>query len=95
MLDVHLSNQSRRERWGFNFALVLNPEPMNAYHIFLRFVFYSIEQCGGKKMTAMPEKEIEIIIDQDVVLFSWNDEAIQRLAEELGNTDFPEPRPCG
>jgi hypothetical protein len=46
-------------------------------------------------MIAMPEKEIEIIIDQDVVFFSWNDEAIQRLAEELGNTDFPEPRPCG
>ena len=46
-------------------------------------------------MTAMPEKEIEIIIDQDVVLFSWNDEAIQELAVELGETDFREPRPCG
>ena len=46
-------------------------------------------------MTTMPEKEIEIIIDQDVVFFSWNDETIQGLAVELGETDFPEPRPCG
>ncbi|MBN2032275.1 MAG: hypothetical protein JW836_03285 [Deltaproteobacteria bacterium] len=41
------------------------------------------------------EEEIEILIDQDLVLFSWNDEAIQEMAEVLGEPEFPEPRPCG
>ena len=39
--------------------------------------------------------DIEIVIDQDVVVFSWNDEEIQEIAEELGEPEFPESRPCG
>ena len=39
--------------------------------------------------------DIEIIIYQDVAVFSWNDDAIQGLAEELGEPEFAEPRPCG
>jgi hypothetical protein len=42
-----------------------------------------------------PDKEIEITIVENRVYFSWNDEAIQDLAEALGETEFPEPRPCG
>ncbi len=41
------------------------------------------------------EKEIEIIIVEDQIYFSWNDEAVQDLAEALGETEFPESRPCG
>ena len=41
-------------------------------------------------------EEIEIVIDKDITLFSWNDEnTIQPMAEELGEPEFPEPRPCG
>ena len=43
----------------------------------------------------MAEPDIEIIVDGEIAFFSWNDEAIQEMAEELGKTDFPEPRPCG
>jgi hypothetical protein len=43
----------------------------------------------------MEETEIEIIVDGESAFFSWNSESIQELAEELGETDFPEPRPCG
>jgi hypothetical protein len=40
--------------------------------------------------------DIEIIIENDMTLFSWNDETtIQPMAEELGEPEFPEPRPCG
>jgi len=39
--------------------------------------------------------DIEIVIDKDFIFFSWNDEGIQELAEELGTPEFPEPRPCG
>lgn len=39
--------------------------------------------------------DIEIVIDEDVTFFSWNDERIQELAEELGTPEFPESRPCG
>jgi len=43
----------------------------------------------------MEETDIEIIVDGEIAFFTWNNEAIQGLAEELGETDFPEPRPCG
>jgi len=43
----------------------------------------------------MEETDIEIMVDGEMVFFSWNNESIQSLAEELGETDFPEPRPCG
>ena len=46
-------------------------------------------------MFFMPEKDIEIIVEQDLVLFSWNDEAVQELAVELGEMEFQESRPCG
>ena len=39
--------------------------------------------------------EIEIIIEKDVAIISWNDKAIQQIAEELGEPEFPETRPCG
>jgi len=52
-------------------------------------VFDNIEQRG------FPEGEIEITVIGNGVYFSWNDEAIQALAEALGETEFPEPRPCG
>jgi hypothetical protein len=52
-------------------------------------VFDKIEQ------TPPPEAEIEVTIVDNRVYFSWNDESIQDLAEELGETEFPEPRPCG
>jgi len=58
-------------------------------------MFYLIEHPERKKVTCMNEKEIEIVIDQGEVLFSWNDETIQEMAVALGETDFPEPRPCG
>ena len=41
------------------------------------------------------ETDIEITVDGEIAFFSWNNEAIQELAEELGEPDFPEPRPCG
>jgi hypothetical protein len=47
------------------------------------------------KVEHFREQEMEIMIDQDLVLFSWNDEAIQELAEALGEPEFPEPRACG
>lgn len=40
-------------------------------------------------------KEIEITLVDDQAYFSWNDDAIQELAEALGETEFPKPRPCG
>ena len=40
-------------------------------------------------------QEIEIIIEKGTVVFSWNDETIQPMAEGLGEPEFPEPRPCG
>ena len=43
----------------------------------------------------MEEIEVEIIVDGEIAFFSWNDEAIQEMARELGETEFPEPRPCG
>jgi hypothetical protein len=43
----------------------------------------------------MEELEIEIIVDGEITFFFWNDEMIQDLSEELGEPEFPEPRPCG
>ena len=43
----------------------------------------------------MTTSEMEIIIKGDETVFSWNDETIQEMAEELGEPEFPEPRPCG
>jgi hypothetical protein len=43
----------------------------------------------------MDEIEIEIILDGEDAFFSWNNEAIRDLSEELGEPEFPEPRPCG
>ena len=43
----------------------------------------------------MEETDVEIIVDGAVAFFTWNTEAIQALAEELGETDFPQSRPCG
>ena len=39
--------------------------------------------------------EIDIVIKQDVIFFSWNDEIIQEMAEALGEPEFSDPRPCG
>ena len=39
--------------------------------------------------------EIEILIKNDTAIISWNDETIQEIAEDLGEPEFPEPRPCG
>jgi hypothetical protein len=39
--------------------------------------------------------ELEFLIDNDFILISWNDVEIQEMAEELGEPEFPEPRPCG
>ncbi len=59
-------------------------------------MFYSTEQTAMRQLDAMAmAPDIEILIDEDFTIFSWNDEAIQDLAEELGKTEFAEPRPCG
>lgn len=39
--------------------------------------------------------EIEILIENDTTLFSWNDDTIQEMAEDMGEPEFPTPRPCG
>jgi len=40
--------------------------------------------------------DIEVVIQKDGAIFSWNDNTvIQPIAEELGEPEFPEPRPCG
>jgi len=39
--------------------------------------------------------EIEILMQDDMVMISWNDETIQEIAEEIGQPEFPDPRPCG
>ena len=39
--------------------------------------------------------EIEVIIENDTTIFSWNNETIQEIAEEIGEPQFPESRPCG
>ena len=39
--------------------------------------------------------EIEIMIENDTAIISWNDETIQEIAKDLGEPEFPEPRPCG
>ena len=39
--------------------------------------------------------DVEIVIEKDVVVISWNDEDIQQMSEELGEPEFPESRPCG
>ncbi|MDQ1333952.1 MAG: hypothetical protein QG552_902 [Thermodesulfobacteriota bacterium] len=41
------------------------------------------------------EHDIEIWIEHDTAMISWNDETIQEIAEEMGKPEFPEPRPCG
>ena len=64
------------------------------HDIFLTLLFDFIEQLILLWML-MEEPDIEIIIDGEIAFFAWNNEAIQKLAEELGETDFPEPRPCG
>jgi hypothetical protein len=45
----------------------------------------------------MPYKDnIEIIIEDEITIFDWNNEdVIQPMCEELGEPEFPEPRPCG
>jgi hypothetical protein len=43
----------------------------------------------------MKANDIEITVDGGAVLFTWNDEAIQEMAEALGEPEFSEPRPCG
>lgn len=40
-------------------------------------------------------EDMEIIIERDLVVILWNNEDIQEMAEELGEPEFPEPRPCG
>ena len=40
-------------------------------------------------------EELEIIIDGNTAIFSWNNEMIEDMAEELGEPEFPQPRPCG
>ena len=62
--------------------------------IFLTLLFDFIEQFI-LFWILMEEPDIEIIVAGEITLFFWNNEAIQNLAEELGETDFPEPRPCG
>jgi hypothetical protein len=39
--------------------------------------------------------EIEIQIEEDEVLFSWNNPEIQEMAEALGVPEFGTPSPCG
>jgi len=39
--------------------------------------------------------EIEILIENDTAIISWNDEIIQEIAEDMGKPEFHEPRPCG
>jgi len=41
------------------------------------------------------EHDIELWIERDMVMISWNDETIQDIAEEMGQPEFSEPRPCG
>jgi hypothetical protein len=55
-------------------------------------VFDKIEQ--GKNHNLL-EGEIEITVFENRIYFSWNNDEIQDLAEALGETEFPEPRPCG
>lgn len=43
----------------------------------------------------MEETDIEITVDGEIAFFAWNNEVIQQLAEEFGETEFPESRPCG
>ena len=42
----------------------------------------------------MPD-EIEIVIQNDTVIISWNNETIQEIAKDMGIPEFSEPRPCG
>lgn len=39
--------------------------------------------------------EIEVLIVGDTAVISWNNETIQEIAEEIGQPEFSEPRPCG
>jgi len=54
---------------------------------------------SGEQLTLiwvpMEEGDIEIIVEGEILFFAWNNEVIQQLAEEFGETEFPEPRPCG
>jgi hypothetical protein len=43
----------------------------------------------------MEESEIEIIVDGETAFFYWNNETIQDISNELGEPEFPDPRPCG
>lgn len=63
-------------------------------NIFLTSMFDPIEQLV-MIWIGMEESEIEIIVDGGIAFFDWNNEVIQRLAEELGEPEFPDPRPCG
>ncbi len=40
-------------------------------------------------------EDIQIVIDRDMIFILWNNEEIQGIAEELGEPEFPESRPCG
>jgi beta-galactosidase beta subunit len=62
------------------------------FSFFWSQVFDKIEQ--GKNHNLL-EGEIEITVFENRIYFSWNNDEIQDLAEALGETEFPEPRPCG
>jgi len=40
-------------------------------------------------------RDIDVLVREDIIFFSWNDETIQEIALALGDPEFPEPRPCG
>jgi len=56
----------------------------------LYLLFYEIEQKDAEMAP-----DIEIVIEADLLFFSWNNDLIQELAEELGIPEIPQPRPCG
>jgi len=59
-------------------------------------MFYTTEHYGYNRTGTMPmPNEIEILIENDTAIISWNDETIQEIAEDMGEPEFPEPRPCG
>jgi hypothetical protein len=57
--------------------------------------FFGCEVFDKIEQSIAPDAEIEITVVDSRVDFSWNSQVIQVLAQALGETEFPEARPCG
>lgn len=54
-----------------------------------------IDRSSESKRFRGVNRTVEVLIQGESVVFSWNDPDIKEMASELGEPEFAEPRPCG